>query len=682
MRDIGTLRLHLLFIGMVLLTVLGAWGIADWHQTLQIAPKFERSMLVPEVRGMLWPKPTEQFVFLTLALAVPTAIFAIGLWLFRRPKVDGVHRLILVASVLCSVAVLVLPFLSFDFDYAFIGSTAFVEHELRTFSVTFALACASCWWCVRRAMHPRVPVVKWSWLAPGDAFWNRLSWTLLLGITALQIGAWRIYGINAVTLDPIWSVHAEAFLYSVSQVVAGKTLLVDLPSQYGLFALFLKPFLLLIGASVLSLTNVFALMQLICMSALYGAIRFMVRNPLSRLAALLALITMTFNNINIINGHVDPYFQYWPIRFFWPAVSLFACCRYTAKPSLSRSATVSLAASIGALWNLDTGLVIVIAYTGMLVARGVALSSAGKTKTAEFRHTSLAITLHLATFAICVAAVMAFLTLSAEAPLNVTWLFGYQKIFYGLGFGMLPLPLRIHPWMSVIGIYLMSVVVAVRMMTTNPASRHANVILFLALTGLGLFVYYEGRSNLLNLMPVCWPAIALSAILGDRCLRAVRARLLGKVHLSHALAALCLLILLSAGVLSGLGNFASRLLDNFMYRQTIEEPRVADELAFIREHTRPGDECLILSLRQGIYHLESGTSSPIQGPGYVETILQKDLDAFTQQLSSQQPACIFLGLGEGSELPASFRPDTLNRNYDRADINPMRTMALLRRKLN
>jgi hypothetical protein len=64
---------------------------------------------------------------------------------------------------------------------------------------------------------------------------HRRPWiTLIAGITSLTpLFTYRIIGFDHFSGSAVWSDHLDAVVYPISQVINGKTLLVDLPSQYG-----------------------------------------------------------------------------------------------------------------------------------------------------------------------------------------------------------------------------------------------------------------------------------------------------------------------------------------------------------------------------------------------------------------------------------------------------------------
>ena len=157
--------------------------------------------------------------------------------------------------------------------------------------------------------------------------------------------------------------------------MAGKTLLVDLPSQYGLYPGLLAPVFKVIGFSIFNLVAIFAVLQVLSLAAVYWVVHRTVRDNAIRISCALALVMVTFGTVVMLIGLVDPYYQYWPIRFVCPAIALLLFYRYSRQPTAWRAFQVSLMAAIGALWNMDSGLMIVIAFVGVLVIKWIVLCS-------------------------------------------------------------------------------------------------------------------------------------------------------------------------------------------------------------------------------------------------------------------------------------------------------------------
>ena len=204
--------------------------------------------------------------------------------------------------------------------------------------------------------------------------------------------------------------------------------------------------------------------------------------------------------------------------------------------------------------------------------------------------------------------------------------------------------------MPVLGVYLIGMMMAVASWGRNPMAKRADLIFFVSFLGLGLFLHYQGRSHILNLNSVCWPALLLAVILADRVVRFVRLGKLPCAHLCLPAVVLALVLFCCLPFARNIGKLWNDTVSNYVTRNTPSDPLISDELAFIRAHSVRGEQCLILARRQGLYYTSTGLVSPVTGPGYVEMLTMRDLDALLQQLLDKQYGCVFVGRGKDSAL--------------------------------
>lgn len=269
----------------------------------------------------------------------------------------------------------------------------------------------------------------------------------------------------------------------------------------------------------------------------------------------------------------------------------------------------------------------------------------------------------------------------AQQPLNLEWQFAYQKLFYTMGFAMLPLPRQIHPWMSVLAIYLLGIILTLTLWFKRAEeSIRAEIILYLCLLGVGIFVYYEGRSHVNNLVNVCWPAILVITITADSVLKGVQERRLPFAQIALPVVAVSFLLICSVKFAAQIPRMTRDLFHQYSSRNTSNCVSIPDELAFIKKHAHSKRECLILAQRQGIYHLETGLGSPLKGPGLAEIILESDRNNLISLVEEGKFDCIFLGIGFSSPMYIPFDIKKVDKLYDTVAENSWHTMRYLTRK--
>jgi hypothetical protein len=374
-----------------------------------------------------------------------------------------------------------------------------------------------------------------------------------------------------------------------------------------------------------------------------------VRDVALKAVASIALVMLTFETALYFIGIQERHFQYWPARFFWPALSVLVFYRYSRSRTIRSSALFSLVAAIGTLWNADSGVMIVLAFAAFIVFNIVSSLINSEVSQTCRRKLWCVLAIHVLVTVFVFGTFFLYLALKADKSLHLSWLYEYQVTFYKIGFTMLRMPTYPSAWMTVIGVYLLGLIVGFVGIARGWQSWHLDNILFISMLGVGLFVYYQGRSHILNLITVSWPAAVLvSAMLADRIIRAVRVGSAQRALFVLPATALGILAFCAAPFVWSVPKLFDDSIALFKNRHHAVSDIVQDEIGFIRSHSKPGEACAILSIRQGIYYAEAKLVSSLSGPGYIETVLQRDLDAKLRQLKIQRPKCVFRGIGDSA----------------------------------
>jgi hypothetical protein len=603
--------------------------------------------------SQLSPEPVERAVFILLAALAPIGLVAASKFL-RAFNPSPLVRGFMVVS-LC--AMLVAPFIASDFV-----SVLFFPTSLSGASKMTMLA-------LSLLLSALVLIQSWT---GSKARYSSLAMTVgaaCATVFIFQIAPYRLASDHTVTLSPPWSISYDAATYALTQVVAGKTLLSDLPSQYGLFPELIAPIFKLVGISVFSVSTFFIVLQVIGLSCIAVILHLHVRNSLLRAMTFLCLLISTglFLYLNGIAQEI--YLQYYPIRFICPAVTLLLFARYCLSPSRVRLAVLGVASGIAIFWNFDSGIPVLVSIGATLLVKPFF--------TQYLKWKCVLPALGFSFFAsLTFSALMIALRVKAGNSLGIQEAIASQKLFYGSGFMMLPMPLPFHPWQIILIAYAAAAVAALSAWRRRIDSPVYDVLFCTALLGLGLFTYYQGRSHIFSLMLVLWPALIVGAILTDLVLRSLRKRSTSPISI---LLALPFLIFASLGAVTL--AFSSRDLvatgiNNLANFQKPRDPVVANELAFLRA-TYKGRDCLILAQRQAIYHAELQTASPLPGPGMIETLLQSDLDALLAGALSKPVKCIYLGVGLSSQTLALLDDAKLISKYPVSAQNDLGTLLLL-----
>jgi hypothetical protein len=678
LRTNDTQRIESLFVFIALTVTAAAIGLIWLYPLLPHEPLPSISLIVESLRPSVSPKPVEQFVFVAIGTVTPlyTFLLVVASKQNTLPVLLTRFPFLLPGLPILVTAMLFGPFVGSEFVTVLIGEFQKPQSDGLPRLLMSTLVAAI---TISAYVESGIRSLR---------FFSTRSmlvgvWIVFVTAVFLQIFSWRLVSLASTANNGAWSVHFDAAIYVLSQVVAGKTVLVDLPSQYGLFPEIVAPLFCWIGLTVFTFTAFFAVLQFISMAAIFYVLTRFVRIKPLLIAAGLALVMVTFETVLHFADFEERYFQYWPIRFFWPAVSVLVFYWYTLRPGLMRSAGMSVTGAIALLWNVDSGLFVSLAFAVFLVARLArrlldrhrASSEAIARGTWTASTYTYAIFLHIAITCGVIAMCFAVLTWKGHHALNYFWLFEYQKLFYGLGFAMLPLPLNVSPWMSVLGLYLIGLICASIGWRRRVSNIRDDLIFYLSMLGLGLFVYYEGRSHVLNLISVCWPGVMIVAILADKILRAIGAGLVPRWQVCAPIAAASVLFLAAATFIAHVPVSIRQMHQAYVSRGVPVDPVVQSEIAFIK-HYAPGSECAIIANKQGIFYAEANLRSPIPGPGLVEMLREADIEDLRQTLKNGRLSCIFFGIGQADAGVKITIPE-LMAHYVLAAKNNENTMLFL-----
>lgn len=654
-----------------------------WMTSHSPAEPAQSGLLIAWLRSSLFPEPLERISFLVALVLLPLLLF----WhLLRQPGRGAMRRLwcqdrldlILCLLAACLLALpLALPLLS-----AYGGLGGAVETLVDSApSLAAGLGLVAMGFVADRCRLP--------------ARQRRLLRLGLLGfcliVILLTLTSFRVFSFAEIHGgDDYWSIHLEAVSSAVSQVMAGRSLLVHVPSQYGLFPLLLAPLLKLLPAGVAGLTLAFALLQLVSLLALLAVLHNRIHSALILACTSLTLLLISFGAFQLFGlakeTVPDPYFQYWPIRFVAPAVSVPIVFWVFRRLSWWRLGVLSAWIAFSLFWNMDSGLAILYGTTMLFLI--LALESFCESPPGRLRHQRR----RLAMATILVPLLSLFLTglglllLSVHAgqPLNFDWLLRYQAIFYGLGFMMVPMPSSPELWQTIVMVYGISLLIGLVGLRRQQGLAAIMPLLYLPLLGGGLLVYYQGRSTISNLLSVSWPAVILAGLLVDRHGRAIARKLLSPLSLSLPIVGFAALLVPSLVVLRNVPVLwvqGARLPFQPPHPHYRSSPFLDSELAMVRNNcSGAAGQCLLLLQRQGIYALEAQTASLLEGPSPVEIILQSDHDRLVHQIRDGLPARILLGIKPESRVShLSLRPQDLAR-YEARQTNREGTVVLLVRR--
>lgn len=478
-------------------------------------------------------------------------------------------------------------------------------------------------------------VALWNLRSPSiqKALW-RFSW-IICGALVVLVGLVCIYTMNDRVLGED---HIHATIFPISQVVTGKTLLVDLTAQYGLYPHFLEPIFRLIGISVFKITVILSLLVVLSFSLILLVCRRLVQDPIVLALGFFAMMFFHYFQMKALwlphLGSLDPGYQYWPARTLFPALFLLLASHYIRKPSLRLYWVLFGVSSIACLWNLDSGLPVFGTWLGLL------LFQAGR----EFNfRKGGSYLLHAGLSALTTAAIYILFVYirSGQFPSFANHL-TYQKLYYIYGFAMIPMPV-FSPWNWIALIYVTGIVFALFHWVRGSKgadSEKAQLIWILSILGAGLFSYYQGRSHDYNISTPVYPAFMILIGFLDSVLRTKFWR--SKALLLVTSFVLLWFCLLASALVSESPAFLSAA---WPFRQLDSKvgTSISDvEVPFVRENTVPNEEVLMLSSFSALWHIESHTASVVQD-GFFTIHFIEEYERILNVVESKKARKIFLG---------------------------------------
>lgn len=330
---------------------------------------------------------------------------------------------------------------------------------------------------------------------------------LLVTGLSLWMAQWALlneyhhYNANALNLS--------AVLHPVIQTYFGKAVLINQKSQYGMYPYFLEPIFRLWGD--ISIFRFSVIMSAMVFASIFSVGLFLWLKLQNKVLAVLGLAAMLFfHYFSIMVWPHELYFQYYPLRTFFPSLLILLFWVYLQKPRSWYLSCLWVLASISILWNLDVG---IFCFGAILVALGYQVMVSRDSTSQKLKvlvHQSLTgCTILLTTFTVF----SLYLHARYGAWPQLAELLSAQKLFLsGAVFSLN------HLWTVIVLIYLLGLLVVAGLAPSKPDRREGTMLIFLLTLGVGIFTYHLNNLHDSVLTNCGYPAIILLSILVDRAL--------------------------------------------------------------------------------------------------------------------------------------------------------------------
>lgn len=613
------------------------------------------------------PERVESLQYISGILIYPILVFILLYYFISNRRYNGIMiqipRLYNVISLLSLILIGLLIYLDLSPYTTYINSNPLFEHPIKMLFLTaifFALALIH----NHLSSYSRYPTDMI------NVFLNKFLFPLIVSFFIILLSMENISSIYFVSNSGVYTAHFNALFYSMVQLFLGKALYVDFPNQYGLYPYILEPIFRLVGLTVFNFTSIMSILLAVAFFNLYIFTMKIVDN---KILASLGFSGILFYNYLFfqIKGGYDPYFQYFPLRILFPSLIVLTSYLYFKDRDAKYYYLSLFIGILSMFWNFEIGLVVFLTWLIALVYQEILENPIKSALIRILKH--IAISISLLSITIIIFNVYIYLRFGSYPLLSN--LIEYQQIFYSSGFAMIPMRL-IHPWNIVILAYFIGIAHSAKYLITRNNSIRTKMIFFLSILGLGVFVYYQGRSHDQVLLTVCYPALLLLIICMDNLYNRISrlingSKIISFMHVAVFIGIIFFFISADFSLLSNCKDISERINLRFDSLLKAEPTGITDNSDFIKKHTTPKEEVLVISGNAGVYHIQSETLSPFNGPGFTELILRKDYNNLLDLISDNKLHYkVFLDTNSYSIYPYMnqlFRE--IQKNYTAVDIS-------------
>jgi hypothetical protein len=607
------------------------------------------------------PEPVEYRQYVLCLLIAPPVMLAC-LAAFRRVlskiRVPSHFRLLTVVCGLGATLILIPVFFYSALEkceFLYVRSAVYFTAPVLYAFLWFPIACGFV------LLSRKRPVL---WIAKGLLYVLGAYSLVLVFLTVL-------FDCDSIAL---WPTHLNAVIYPVTQVVMGKTLLVDCVALYGFYPHLIEPLFRLVGLNIFSFTIFNGLLLVGCWVCLFVFMRALVKNDFLLMAGFISAIFYSYLGGKLVaNGGVrpDPYFQYAPIRMVFPCLMLMISSFYLRGKG-KRWAYLGgfLAASIGLLWNPETGMVVLggwlllLGYTE-LFRRPVA---------SAVRPIMVHGLFGLASMVVAFGGYSLFVFLRCRAWPDWSMILKYYKLISYNGYSMMPMPGIPHVWAILVVVLIAGLAVSFNGLLTRKNELLCSTVFLLSILGSGLFSYYQGRSHDFNIIPLLYIPIVLVTLIADHILTGVQGG--DRRYYKYAPYAVLVFFFFASGPPSLLyqsGKFLEWARQGAGSRRAGSNGLLSKNMEFVKSHVHRGERVFFLigGYVEGIFYAETETRSAVDVGSSVDWLFKSDLNQVVKFLEDNKQAKVFAIPGQYADLQ-----DLFAKRYSIAAQEPQTGLAV------
>jgi hypothetical protein len=445
--------------------------------------------------------------------------------------------------------------------------------------------------------------------------------------------------------------HYNAYTEAIVAVFNGKTLFINHFNQYGFYPYFLVLLFKVFDFNIRNFSILMITMLTIANIANLVTLLITIKNKLTALLIFTNILFFTMLYTYYYSegkrNFLDYYYQYFPHRYFFPAIIIFLFVMYIKNNQKAFYCNLFfclliITASISILWNIETG---VICYISCIV--GNLYFYVGKIKKSKWEE-FFRIIIFLFIVPVLSLVILQMITyIRVKSLVQIVELFQFIKFFYSSGFAMIPMKAP-HTWILIVLIYAVGIIVSAINISMSiyseeykegPEHQINTYIFLISVMGIGLFSYYQGRSHDANLFKVIPYAFLVLGLLIDNYNEVFRNRTNNQNK--NLLIIKGILFLIPISFLMDMNKTI-----NILNMKPIENRKEIsnEEIKKIEEYLKPDEKIIILSSldNESYISMSLKRSNSIANSSLVEMFYKKDYGEFLYKLFNNKDEKVLL----------------------------------------
>ena len=318
----------------------------------------------------------------------------------------------------------------------------------------------------------------------------------------------NFYNIKSLAFTGFTLHHFEAYFYPVYKTLSGMTPGVDFRNLYGFYPYIYSIFFNINNVSIPKIAMFNCILTVLTVTFFMGIVYKNIKNKV--IAFVTYSCCMLFSLLHCFYVYSLHYYQYMPHRIFFVMLIAFLITIYLNIENKKTKTILEylgyIISSFAVFWNLESGIAALAGWGSMFFY--LSLNKENKLKNILFIFLKVVLAFIFAFLGIFIVTYI-----HSAQFINPLSLFFGQFIFYEQGFYMLRMNPLEQPFLLVIIPYLIALSNSIKNAVENNISKTDVVKFTLAVIGFAVFIYFQGRSHILCLTAVLWPACILIGIL-------------------------------------------------------------------------------------------------------------------------------------------------------------------------